>query len=233
MQEVEFAGALIDLLQHQHVQRVRVTHRAVEPQGPRPYRFKPRRGHRISTGEQRHLMPECDQFLRQPRHHAFGSPVKLRWNRLRQRCDLGNMHRFLPFLTRTDGSNVPSPGVPGTEPRTKNQPIVSKCSMNLFLPEHGTFTAAECHHRCAERRRFALPEKSRLGADRFSVLGVVMLYEGQGRCYGTKASGDADAWPIYVVTLIVLLPSFFVMCGCGLSHTRSSLPQCSALSCVR
>ena len=66
VQEIEFVGALPDLLQHQHVQRVRIADRAVEPQRPRPRRFELRRCARIAAGKQRHVVTERDQFLGQP-----------------------------------------------------------------------------------------------------------------------------------------------------------------------
>ena len=94
MQDVEIARALIDALQHHHVQRVGIAHRAVEPQRPRPHRFELRRGLRIAAGEQRDLVAERDQFLGEPRHDPFGSTIKLRRHRLRQRGDLRNMHRI-------------------------------------------------------------------------------------------------------------------------------------------
>src|SRR6185369_1974441 len=107
---------------------------------------------------------------------------------------------------------TPSPRVPGTEQRTKNRPIVSKCSMNLFLSAHGTFTGMECHPRCAVRRGF-IDEKSQDSGRINFPLSALWCCTGEGEDLRHQGDGDADAWPIYVVTLIVLLPSFFVMCG--------------------
>jgi hypothetical protein len=45
MQNVEITGAPADALQHRHVQRVRIAHRAVEAQRARPYGIKLRRRH--------------------------------------------------------------------------------------------------------------------------------------------------------------------------------------------
>ena len=42
MQKIELGGTLVDPLQHHHVQRVRIAHGTIEPQSPRPRRFKPR-----------------------------------------------------------------------------------------------------------------------------------------------------------------------------------------------
>ena len=92
MQKIELAGTLIDALEHQHVQRVGIADRTIEPQCTRPYGFEPRRGDGIPAGEERYFVAECDQFLREPRHDALGSPIKLGRDRLRQGCDLGNMH---------------------------------------------------------------------------------------------------------------------------------------------
>ena len=63
MQDVEFVRALAHVLQHHHVQRVRVADRAVEPQRPRPDRLELRRSARIAAREQGHLVPERDQLL--------------------------------------------------------------------------------------------------------------------------------------------------------------------------
>ena len=99
MQEVELVRTLIDPLQHHHVQRVRIAHRAVEPQSPRPTGFELRAEvTEVAAGEQRDLVSERNQLLGQPRHHAFGPAIELRRNRFRQRCDLRNVHRIRPFL---------------------------------------------------------------------------------------------------------------------------------------
>ena len=94
MQKVELGRALIDPLQHQHVQRVRIADRTVEPQRARPDGVEPRRRHRVAAGKQRDLMAERNQLFRQPRHHALGPAIKLRRDRFRQRGDLRNMHRI-------------------------------------------------------------------------------------------------------------------------------------------
>ena len=94
MQDVEIARPLIDALQHHHVQRIGIAHRAVEPQRPRPHGFKLGRGLRIAAGEQRHVVAERDQFLGQPGHDPLGATVKFGRDRLGQRRDLRDVHRI-------------------------------------------------------------------------------------------------------------------------------------------
>ena len=93
VQEVEIGGAPVDALQHHHVQRVGVAHRAVEPQRPRPRRFELRRRHRIAAGEQRHVVTERDQFLGQPGYHPLGAAIELGRDSLGQRRNLCDVHR--------------------------------------------------------------------------------------------------------------------------------------------
>ncbi len=94
MEKIELGGALIDPLEHHDMQRVRIAHRAVEPQRARPYRVELRRGHRVAAGKERDLVAERDQFFRQPRHDTFGPAIKLGRDRFRQRRDLGDMHQI-------------------------------------------------------------------------------------------------------------------------------------------
>ena len=104
VQEIEFIRLASDLLQHGHVQRVRVADRTVEAQRSRPERFKLRRGARVAACEQRHVMTERDQFLDEPLHDALGPSIELRWNRLGQRSDLGNAHGT--FLLDINGNSL-------------------------------------------------------------------------------------------------------------------------------
>ena len=57
-------------------------------------------------------MTELDQFVDQPRHHAFGAAVKLGRNAFGQGRDLGNTHRAATVAgTRpADRANPPTTG---------------------------------------------------------------------------------------------------------------------------
>ena len=94
MDEIELGGALIDPLEHDHMQRIGIADRTIEPQCTRPYRVELRRCHRAAAGKQRYLMAERNQPLRQPRNDPLGPAIKLGRDRFRQRRDLGDMHQI-------------------------------------------------------------------------------------------------------------------------------------------
>jgi hypothetical protein len=90
--QVELAGALAHLLHQQHMRRNGVADRRIQAQRPWPGGHQGRSGSRISTCEQRHLMPERHQFLGQERHNPFGAAVEFGWNCLVERSNLGDSH---------------------------------------------------------------------------------------------------------------------------------------------
>jgi hypothetical protein len=92
MNEVERIRLLAYALEHQHVQRVRVPHRAVEAQRPRPWRFEPCRSAGVAAGKQCDVMSECNQFLGQPMNDPFGASLQLWRDRFGQRRNLSDVH---------------------------------------------------------------------------------------------------------------------------------------------
>src|SRR5262249_21759250 len=84
-------------LEHDHMQRIGITHRAVEAQRLRPRRLQSARGLRGAAGEQCDVVPERDEFLGQPVHHPLGAAIKLGWNSLRQRSNLRDAHLTTSF----------------------------------------------------------------------------------------------------------------------------------------
>ena len=94
MQEVEFlvVAFLPHALQHHHVQRVGIAHRAVEPQRLRPGRIEFRRGLGIAAGEQGNVVSQRHQFLGQPVHDPFGAAIQFGRNGLRQWGNLRDAH---------------------------------------------------------------------------------------------------------------------------------------------
>ena len=164
MQDVEIARALIDALQHHHVQPIGIAHRAVEPQRPRPRRFELGRGLRIARGKQRDLVAERDQFLGQPRHDPFGSTIELGRYRLRQRGDLRDMHRIdlsvgpgygfprRPAISRRKDNNEPRPkyfnsGVELIFPKIVELFCVCKVVPNARNRRSTVTGATTCRHR--------------------------------------------------------------------------------------
>jgi len=65
---------------------------AVEPERARHDRSEFRLGARIAAGEQGHVMALGNQFLGQPRYHAFGAAIKARRNAFHQWRNLCNFH---------------------------------------------------------------------------------------------------------------------------------------------
>jgi hypothetical protein len=105
MQEVEFLVVAFapDPLQHHHVKRVRIAHRAVEAQGLGPRCIEFRRSLGVTAGEQRDVVSQCDKFLGQPVDHPFGSAIQFGWNSLRQRSNLRDAHSTSLLCVIVDG----------------------------------------------------------------------------------------------------------------------------------
>ena len=97
VQDIELLCLSTHALQHGHVQRVGVAHRAVETQRLRPHRLELCRRPGIPAREQRDVMAERDQLLGQPGDHPFGAAIQPGRNRLGQRRYLRNMHAKNPF----------------------------------------------------------------------------------------------------------------------------------------
>src|SRR5262249_47467946 len=65
MNDVEFVRASRDRFQHRYMRRKRVTCRLVEPQRRRPSRHQLRLCPAVGTREERHLVTEVDERIRQ------------------------------------------------------------------------------------------------------------------------------------------------------------------------
>src|SRR5262249_61232530 len=91
-QQIEIVSPLANLLEHGHVQRIRIADRAIQTQGLRPTCLEVGRSLRIAAREQDDVMSERDQFVRQPRNNTLGASIKLGRNRLRQRSYLRDLH---------------------------------------------------------------------------------------------------------------------------------------------
>src|SRR5690348_8772690 len=100
MEEVEllFVTFLTHALQHHHMQRVGIADRAIKTQRFWPSCVKFCRSLRISAGEQRHIVPERHQLLRQPMHHSLGAAIESGWDSLRQWSYLRAAHISLSFF---------------------------------------------------------------------------------------------------------------------------------------
>ena len=98
MQDVELIGAARDLVEHQHVIGDDIADVGLEPQGAGNARHKLGRRDRIAAREQRHVVPELDQFLGEVVNDAFGPAVGFRGNAFNQRRNLGNTHRTGPWV---------------------------------------------------------------------------------------------------------------------------------------
>src|SRR5262249_27400553 len=101
MEEVELlvVAFLTHTFQHHHMQRVGVANRAIKTQRFWPSCVKFRGCLRISARKQRDVVPECNQFFRQPMHHSLGAAIEPGWNSLRQWSYLRDAHLIFSFFT--------------------------------------------------------------------------------------------------------------------------------------
>src|SRR5262249_27272670 len=92
VQQIEIVNPLANLLEHGHVQRIRIADRAIQTQGLRPTCLEVRRSLRIAAREQYDLMSERDQFVGQPRNNTLGASIQPGRNGLGQRGYLCDLH---------------------------------------------------------------------------------------------------------------------------------------------
>src|SRR5262245_60053312 len=92
MDDIELAGAAMNLLQHMQMRRDPVGDRSVQAHGARPIRFPICAGLRITAGKQRDVMPQCDEFFREEGYDTLGAAIEFRGNSLEQRRNLSNAH---------------------------------------------------------------------------------------------------------------------------------------------
>ena len=78
--DVEFVSALGDLLEHQDVGRERVAAGGIEAQRIWPHRDQPCLRLGIAGGEERHVVAEPHEFIRQECDNSFRASVQLRRN---------------------------------------------------------------------------------------------------------------------------------------------------------
>jgi hypothetical protein len=92
MDDIEIVHTSGDHLQQTSVCCDRVGSWPSEPKRPWPSRdqFGSRPG--IATRKQRHVVSEINEFVDQPRNHAFRSAVQFWRDAFGERCDLGDSH---------------------------------------------------------------------------------------------------------------------------------------------
>jgi len=74
--DIEFVSALRDFLEHEDVGRELIANGAVETQRVRPYGNQPRQRLGIAAGEERHIVAESDELVRQKCNNSFGAAVQ-------------------------------------------------------------------------------------------------------------------------------------------------------------
>ena len=93
MQHVEFGDPAAQLFQHQHMIGQRIEHLRIEAQRLFAARHQLRRGSRVATGEQRHVVALTDQLFGQIGDDPFGAAVEPGWHAFVEGRDLGDFHR--------------------------------------------------------------------------------------------------------------------------------------------
>src|SRR3954454_4968125 len=90
VQEVEFLVVTFPphALEHQHMERVGIADRAMEPKRLWPTRLEFGGVAGIAAGEQCDLVAQRDQFLGQPINHTLGSTIQPGRNSIRQWSNL-------------------------------------------------------------------------------------------------------------------------------------------------
>ena len=112
MDDVELIGALHHLLEHEHVRGEMIPAHRVQPERSSAPWHKCGRRLGIPAGEERHVMPQPYEFIRQKRYNSFGPAIQFRRNTLTQRSDLRNSHLSLPSVKSMRRASEYGPAVP-------------------------------------------------------------------------------------------------------------------------
>src|SRR5262245_45466212 len=92
VQNVELGTLTVHLFHHNEVKRGRVEGRRIQPKCTWPKGHKVSGSAGISTGEQRHVVSEPHQLLRQVGHYTLGSAIEFWRHSFDQRCNLSYSH---------------------------------------------------------------------------------------------------------------------------------------------
>jgi hypothetical protein len=92
VQDVKLIRAPACLIEHNHVMGQRIPHPGVKAQRVLSTRRQLRRGQRVATREQGHLVALPDQLFSQVGNDPLGTAVEAGWDALDERSDLRYLH---------------------------------------------------------------------------------------------------------------------------------------------
>src|SRR4051794_32266633 len=130
MDEVELGGVFRHHLQQHGIGRIRVDTFLTQAQRLGPNGMKPAPRLRIAAREQRHVVPQFDQFIHQPSNYPLCATIKLWGYAFSERSELSDAHRTLVTRSKNGARNVQVPFSPSI----------------LRAWFHGNSSEGECFH---------------------------------------------------------------------------------------
>src|ERR1700685_482170 len=106
MENVEFVGALANLIDHQHEMRNSVEHRGIKPKRATATGNQVGAGNGVAACKKRHIVAQPDKLFGQVGHDPLGAAIQTRGNALDERSDLCDFHNDLCSRPNTNACNA-------------------------------------------------------------------------------------------------------------------------------